>query len=128
MFCVLLFVCLSFYLLASLFSIYEFDCPSGIFRPSFNSWTITFCQQIIFFLNSKQIWVALKLHRVVNWCQTGKMWSVIKSIRNPLIYYYFQSTVYWFNVMWILQGTFICYFNILTKTKVNIFVKHRSEQ
>ena len=36
--CVLLFVCLSFSFLAMvlcLFSIYEFDCPSGIFRPSF---------------------------------------------------------------------------------------------
>ena len=37
--CVLLFVCLSFFILShgvvSLFSIYEFDCSSGIFRPSF---------------------------------------------------------------------------------------------
>ena len=38
--CVLLFVCLFFFLIfshgvVSLFSNYEFGCPSGIFRPSF---------------------------------------------------------------------------------------------
>ena len=37
--CVLLFICLSFFIcshgVVSLFSIYEFDCPSGTFRPSF---------------------------------------------------------------------------------------------
>ena len=51
--CVILFVCLSFFIFShgvvSLFSIYEFDCPSGIFRPSFTQYfELFFCMENVY--------------------------------------------------------------------------------
>ena len=105
-----LFVCLSFLFLAmalsvvSWFSIYEFDCPSGIFRPSFKRQsqikpgkTWKFCSTSFFWKRSFCIvctlfcleMIFLSLHSPV-WC----------SLRLPFICYHLSCNDCPFNLFW----------------------------